>query len=129
MSLEDFNASTKQADKTDVFRSDTVNILDESITTDNVLDASFLSLNSLGRIDLDSIAKTAGISTREAADRLVSEGVAYDDPSKGWVSRSEYLSGNVRRKLTEAQTAADADERYAANVAVLAANQPKDITP
>ena len=127
MSLEDFNASTKQADKTDVFRSDTVNILDESITTDNVLDASFLSLNSLGRIDLDSIAKTAGISTREAADRLVSEGVAYDDPSKGWVSRSEYLSGNVRRKLTEAQTAADADERYAANVAVLAANQPKDI--
>ena len=43
------------------------------------------------------------------------------------MTADEYLSGNVRRKLRQAQRAAQQDPVYAVNVEALTAAQPKDL--
>ena len=43
------------------------------------------------------------------------------------MTADEYLSGNVRRKLRQAQRAAQQDPIYAVNVEALTAAQPKDL--
>lgn len=127
LSLENFNASSKVAEKTDIFNTDTVKTLETEQSPDNLLDASLISLNKLGRIDLDEIAKMSGRDIEDIKVELAKSGVAYEDPSIGWVSRSEYLSGNVRRKLRDAELAAKSDEAFAPNVEALRQNQPVDI--
>ena len=44
-----------------------------------------------------------------------------------YVTADEYLSGNVRRKLRQAQRAAQQDPSFAVNVEALTAAQPKDL--
>ena len=44
-----------------------------------------------------------------------------------YVTADEYLSGNVRKKLRQAQLAAQQDPSFAINVEALAAAQPKDL--
>lgn len=90
-------------------------------------DALLSVLNDVGRVDLDLIAKRAGITKREAIEAL---GTAiYEDPEAGWVAADEYLSGNVKRKLEVAREAALADRRFERNVAALEAAQPAPKTP
>ena len=43
------------------------------------------------------------------------------------MTADEYLSGNVRRKLRQAQRAADKDPAFSVNVEALTAAQPKDL--
>ena len=51
-----------------------------------------------------------------------------EDVSAGWETSDEYLSGNVRKKLREAQKAAENNpELFAGNVAALLQVQPKDL--
>ena len=90
-------------------------------------DALFVSLNALGRLDLDDVARRAGMSRQEVIDAL---GTAiYEAPGEGWQTADEYLSGNVVRKLKEAEAAARADKRYQRNVEALLAVQPKPLGP
>ena len=49
------------------------------------------------------------------------------DGTPHYVTADEYLSGNVRRKLRQAQRAAQQDPVYAVNVEALTAAQPKDL--
>jgi N12 class adenine-specific DNA methylase len=90
-------------------------------------DALFVSLNNLGRLDLDEVAKLAGMTRAETIDAL---GTAiYQAPGRGWQTADEYLAGNVRRKLDEAQAAARTDRAYQRNVDALLAVQPKPLGP
>ena len=45
----------------------------------------------------------------------------------GWVTADEYLSGNVRQKLRQAEAAAAENPAYQVNVEALRAAQPKDL--
>ena len=49
------------------------------------------------------------------------------DGTPHYVTADEYLSGNVRRKLRQAQRAAQQDPSFAVNVEALTAAQPKDL--
>ena len=49
------------------------------------------------------------------------------DGTPHYVTADEYLSGNVRRKLRQAQRAAQQNPVYAVNVEALTAAQPKDL--
>jgi N12 class adenine-specific DNA methylase len=90
-------------------------------------DALFVSLNSKGALDLDHVASLAKMSRQDTIDAL---GTAiYEDPSKGWQTSDAYLSGNVVRKLREAEAAARSDKRFARNVDALLAVQPKPLGP
>lgn len=90
-------------------------------------DAMFVSLNQLGHLDIDDIARLAGTDK----DTVISDlGTAiYDHPGKGWVTADEYLSGNVVRKLKEAQAAAVSNPKYQRNVDALLAVQPRPLGP
>ena len=54
-------------------------------------------------------------------------GQLEQDGTPHYVTADEYLSGNVRRKLRQAQRAAQQDPVYAVNVEALTAAQPKDL--
>ncbi len=65
---------------------------------------------------------------RRAARRdLPCTGTVGEDGTPHYVTADEYLSGNVRRKLRQAQRAAQQDPVYAVNVEALTAAQPKDL--
>ncbi len=66
------------------------------------------SLNRFGAVDINFIAKWAGVSVKKAVDEL--KGAIYQLPevftdndsydiTKGWVVSSRYLSGNILRSL------------------------------
>ena len=74
--------------------------------------------------------------TGKTAEELASElrGVIFHDPTlgaiedhEGWVTADEYLSGNVRQKLRQAEAAAAENPAYQVNVEALRAAQPKDL--
>lgn len=90
-------------------------------------DAVFVSLNDIGRFDLAEIAKLAGKSQQEVIADLGEE--IYQDPSAGWTTKDDYLSGNVVRKLKEAQAAARIDKVYDRNVESLKNVQPRALAP
>ena len=96
-------------------------------TITNAKDAMFVSLNETGRFDMANIAKLAGKTEAEAISEL---GTAiYEDPSEGWTTADAYLSGNVVRKLKEAESAARIDNRYERNVEALKNVQPRALAP
>ena len=96
-------------------------------TITNAQDALFVSLNETGRFDMANIAKLAGKTEAEVIAEL---GTAiYEDPSEGWTTADAYLSGNVVRKLKEAESAARIDKRYGRNVEALKNVQPRALAP
>lgn len=93
---------------------------------DSALEALPLCLNDKGKLDLSYISKL----TDKTEDQVIEElgGTIYKDPIEGnYVTADEYLSGNVRQKLSIAQAAAAEDAQYQINVEALTKVQPKDI--
>lgn len=61
--------------------------------------------NSLAMIDTAEIAKAANTSEKEVVAELVASNAIYRTPHGTWQAADVYLSGNVRRKLREAEAA------------------------
>ena len=88
-------------------------------------DGLWLSLENLGRVDMEYISEITGESMRNVIEAL--KGSVYQNPEtwnecfyKGWETADEYLSGNIVRKWN---AAVEADKKYrgyfAANVKAL----------
>ncbi len=93
---------------------------------DTPAEAIALSLDQTGKVELETVARLLGVDPEEARSRLGS--LVYDDPASGQIVHApEYLSGDVRTKLDEAQEAAAADPRYQVNVDALSAVLPDPI--
>jgi len=95
-------------------------------------DALLATLADLGKIDMAAVAERIGLSEQETIDALGT--LVYDDPAQGWVTSDEYLSGNVKKKLAQAEEAARSDKRMQRNVDALkdaqpAPRSPEQITP
>lgn len=88
-------------------------------------DALVSSLAETGRVDLELMGRLYG----KSEDAIVKElgDLVFQDPAKGYVTRDEYLSGNVKAKLAQARQAAQKDAAFARNVEALEAVQPRDI--
>ena len=78
------------------------------------------------------MSRLTGKTKEELAGEL--QGVIFrvpgqleQDGTPHFVTADEYLSGNVRRKLRQAQRAAQQDSSFAVNVEALTAAQPKDL--
>ena len=98
----------------------------DDINISTISDALASSLRKFGYVDTKYMANALGKSedsvVRELGDRL------FKDPvSEQYVTRDEYLSGNVRQKLAFAEDAARTDPEYERNVTELKAVIPKDI--
>lgn len=98
---------------------------DPEIKTTN--DALFVSLNKNGELDIEDVARLAGTDPKSVISDLGTS--IYESPDKGWQLADEYLSGNVVRKLREAQAAAEINPKYKRNVDALLAVQPQPLGP
>jgi len=98
---------------------------DPEIKTVN--DAFAVTLNTLGRLDIGHIAGLLNLSEDEAINQLGD--LVYEHPVEGWQTADEYLSGNVLKKLEEAEVAAATDPRFQRNVQALIAVQPAPLGP
>ncbi len=86
----------------------------QGIHADTASDALVLSLNTLGRVDIEYMATITGFSYKEIIGAL--RGAIYQNPEtweecfyKGWETADEYLAGNLMRKW---QIAKEADKKY-----------------
>ncbi|HAO01874.1 MAG TPA: hypothetical protein DCQ42_09110, partial [Halomonas sp.] len=84
-------------------------------------------LNQNGDLNIDDVAKLAGMSKQEVIDELGD--LVYNDPAKGWSMADEYLSGDVVAKLKQARQAARIDKSLERNVRALEAVQPPPLAP
>ncbi len=90
-------------------------------------DAMFVVFNELGRFDLAKVAKLINKPEKEVIAELGDS--IYEDPSQSWTTSDDYLSGNVVRKLKEAEQAARLNPKYQRNVTALKAVQPPALAP
>lgn len=94
---------------------------------ENEKDAISLSLYYRNSLDLPYIAKLLHKSQEEVLDALLTQELAYINPVTGLVEeRNEYLSGNVRDKLLQAEQANESGA-YDANIRALSKIIPLDI--
>lgn len=90
-------------------------------------DAMFVSLNRHGSLDVEDVARLAGVDVARVIEDLGTS--IYEAPGKGWQLADDYLSGNVVRKLKEARAAARVNPRFQRNVDALIAAQPRPLGP
>ena len=125
--LEVFDEDTQTARKAPIFSTDVVGPRPARTSAETVEAALAISLDESRTVDVTRIAALLGIDTEQAREALT--GRVYPDPADPTmlIPAAEYLSGNVRTKLTQARAAAAADPAYAANVDALGQVQPRTI--
>jgi len=127
LALEDYDKKAKKANKAAIFSKNTI-ARDVTVThADTPQDALAVVLNEKGYIDLARAAELLGVSTEDAQSALINTGLAFLKPDGTLETRENYLSGNVRAKLREAEALATVDERYQRNADELRKVIPEDI--
>lgn len=84
-----------------------------------------VSLNQRGTVDLPFIAGLYGKPEARVIEEL-GDLVFHDPATQSWQTADDYLSGNVRLKLAQAEAAGSA---YARNAEALRHVQPEDVLP
>ncbi|MCE2515656.1 MAG: hypothetical protein J4F37_11715 [Acidobacteria bacterium] len=125
LALED-PAADGTVKKAAAFARDTVRPLPGEGSAEDPAAALARVLDETGRADLGRMAALLGLDGEEEAAEAA-RGLVWRLPGGGWASASEYLSGDVRSKLAEAEIAAAHDPRFAGNVRALEAVQPDDV--
>ena len=118
--------------KADMFTKRTIQPHEAVTSVDTASEALAVSISEKACVDMAYMAELTGKSPEELAAEL--QGVIFRVPGQlepdgtpHYVTADEYLSGNVRRKLRQAQRAAQQDPAFAVNVDALTAAQPKDL--
>ena len=118
--------------KADMFTKRTIKPHEAVTSVDTASEALAVSIAEKARVDLEYMEQLTGKTSDELAAEL--QGVIFRVPGQvekdgtpHYVTADEYLSGNVRRKLRQAQRAAQQDPAFAINVEALTAAQPKDL--
>ncbi|MDO8303008.1 MAG: hypothetical protein Q7T18_07190, partial [Sedimentisphaerales bacterium] len=111
--------------KADVFTKRTIEPRRPPLKCETVKDALRVSLCYRGQLDVPYIAQLTGKDRGQIEAELIENALAFENPETGlWETTETYLSGNVRKKLQEAERAAQSDSKYNRNVEKLAAIQP-----
>ena len=117
---------TKLKGKADMFTKRTIRQRQSVTSVDTAAEALALSIGEKARVDMAYMSQLTGKSEEDIINEL--NGVIFLDPVYGdWQTADEYLSGNVRKKLREAENAAVDSPGYLPNVEALRAAQPKDL--
>ncbi len=125
-SLEILDDNGKLQRKADMFTRRTIKQHKSVTHVDTASEALVLSIGERACVDLQFMSQLTGKTEAELITDL--HGVIFKDPVKNtWQTADEYLSGNVRIKLRQAQKAAEQDPAYQINVEALEKSQPKDL--
>ena len=118
--------------KADMFTKRTIQPHRVVTSVDTASEALTISIAERACVDLGFMSSLTGKPVEELAADL--RGVIFHDPTlgpledhAGWVTADEYLSGNVRQKLRQAEAAAADNPAYQVNVDALRVAQPKDL--
>ena len=126
LEMLDDEDKTKLKGKADMFTKRTIRQRQSVTSVDTAAEALALSIGEKARVDMAYMSQLTGKSEDDIIDEL--NGVIFLDPVYGdWQTADEYLSGNVRQKLREAENAAVNSPGYLPNVEALRAAQPKDL--
>ena len=133
--LELVNEETHEVTKSAFFSKRTVKQITEITHVDMPQEALFVSVDTLGKLDIPYMAKLCGKEPDEVIDALKTDNLIYLNPKKadpekpyeGWEEASEYLSGNVRIKLRAAERAAEDNPELRRNVEALTAVIPQKL--
>ena len=125
-SLEKLDDEGKFEGKADMFTKRTIKRAEVVTSVDTASEALAVSLSEKARVDLPYMAELAGKSEDEITEELT--GVIFKNPlTDRWETADEYLSGNVREKLSVARNYAENHPEYAINVSALERVQPKEL--
>ena len=125
-SLEELDEDKNLKRKADMFTRRTIRAHEAVTSVDTASEALALSISEKACVDMEYMSKLTGKSQDELINEL--NGVIFLDPVHGeWQTADEYLSGNVRQKLREAEQAAQDSPGYLPNVEALQAAQPRDL--
>ena len=133
-SLENVDEDGNLKSKADMFTKRTIRPERRVTSVDTPSEALAISIGERGCVDLPYMAQL--LNTPDDYDVITTElrGVIFkdpmavrDDPTAGWQTADEYLSGDVRSKLKVARMAAQQDSAFSINVQALEQAQPKDL--
>ena len=130
--LEIVDEDGKLERKADMFTKRTIKPHEAVTSVDTASEALAVSIAEKARVDMEYMEQLTGKTCDELAAEL--QGVIFRLPGPvpegerpTYVTADEYMSGNVRRKLRQAQRATQQDPTFAINVEALTAAQPKDL--
>jgi N12 class adenine-specific DNA methylase len=127
-SLEVLDDEGKFKRKADMFTKRTIKPHKEVTFVETASEALALSIGEKACVDLEYMARLTGKMQEKIVEDL--HGVIFrlpnSEPAK-YVTADEYLSGNVRIKLTTAKAAAKENPEYTVNVEALQKVIPKDL--
>ncbi len=103
------------------------------VHTESIPDALVISLNTLGKVDIEYISSVTGESCKTVIETL--KGSIYQNPEtwnecfyKGWETADEYLTGNLKRKWNAAKSATNKYNGYFDdNIAAIERVLPKSV--
>ncbi|MFJ8301245.1 helicase-related protein [Streptomyces sp. NPDC094447] len=140
-SLDTFDITNSQSKKTSIFTKRQAVHRTISDRADSPEDAMALVLEEHGRLDDEALGKVLGLSPADARARLLAARSKDPDSGREWplvfephssgdlIPAADYLSGNVRAKLVEAQQKAGEDAAFEVNVRHLEEVLPPEISP
>lgn len=132
--LEIVDEKTKTVCRAEIFSKRTIKPEIEIVSVDTPHEALQVSMDRLGKVDIEYMAELAGINPEKLIAELGEEifrnpaKIKDDIPYSGYEDASEYLSGNVREKLRTAQVYAEhIDSSFQKNAEALEKVIPKNL--
>nr|AXV46528.1 helicase [Arthrobacter sp.] len=125
--LENFNEGTRKASPAALLKERQVQPRKPILGVDTPAEALAVTLDTVGEVDLETIASLLGTEPGKAREALGD--LVYDIPGEAGVmeTRAEYLSGNIREKIDAATEALNDDPKYQRNLTDLQRVLPKPL--
>lgn len=115
------------AQKADIFKQRLSGVKPRATKAETTKEAYLISLGETGELNWPRMAELTGKSEDAVREEAKNAGLVYQNPETRQLETAEaYLSGNVRRKLKQAQAAAAEDPSLQPNVDALAAVLPEE---
>ncbi len=131
--LEIIDENGKLVRKADMFTKRTIKPHEAVQHCDTASEALAVSMGEKGHVDMEYMMQLTGLSEDKIAEAL--SGVIFYDPKQDsgsgagkYLAADEYLSGNVREKLKEAEALSGADPRFLIHKKYLEQVQPKELS-
>ncbi|CUX20267.1 Putative DNA methylase (fragment) [Agrobacterium deltaense Zutra 3/1] len=118
-------ARAATAEKAAIFTRRTQQPYRRPTSASSAKDALATVLNDYGRINLEAMSQLYGKPVDAIVDELGP--LVFKTPTGAYETADQYLSGNVKQKLAEAERAAEQDPEYRRNVNALRDVIPADI--
>ncbi len=125
--LENWDSEKKTATKADIFKENTVRPNRTVTHVESVQEGVIVSRNTTGGIDVPLIAQLTGRGMEDVTRELIEGEMAFKDRDGNLVPAEQYLAGNVRAKLRDAEGLVGLDKDYQHNIDALKQIVPADV--